>query len=343
MSLLIRVPVAWRRAGPALDDAVVLVEGGRIAHVAPASESLEADEEIAGSWFLMPAGADRHVHVALSDPAAILENGVTAVRDLGWPPEDIFPLADASEGPSFTGPRIAAVGPILTAPGGYPSRARWAPPGLALEVDDPARAAAAARDLADRGAAAIKVALNADAGPTPTDQVLLALCDAAHGRGLPVTAHVQGAGQTERAMGAGVDELAHCPWEPLSETTIGALARGVRVVSTLDIHSHASDTRALETAVDNLQRFAAAGGEVVYGTDLGNGPIPPGLHIREAMYLRSAGLSPDAVLHAITAAPIAPGAPADLIGLDGDPREDLRALGRIRFLMRAGRVLRALP
>jgi imidazolonepropionase-like amidohydrolase len=198
-------------------------------------------------------------------------------------------------------------------------------------------------NLASRGAAAIKVSINADAGPTPSDAVLLAICDAARGRGLPVTAHVQGRGQTERAMGAGIDELAHCPWEPLSDATIDALARGVRIVSTLDIHSYGQDTPQYRAAVDNLRRFAAAGGEVAYGTDLGNGPIPPGLHVREAQHLLAAGLSPDDVLRSLTAHALAPGSPADLIGLADDPREDLEALGRVRFVMRGGRIARAEP
>jgi imidazolonepropionase-like amidohydrolase len=343
VSLLIRVPLAWTRSGAAVEDAVVLVSGGRIDHVGPASEGVEADEEIAGSWFLMPAAADRHVHIGLSDPGSVLAGGVTAVRDLGWMPDDIFSLADASEGPSFNGPRIVAAGPILTAPGGYPSRASWAPDGLALELRDEEHARTAVGELIARGAGVIKVALNEEAGPTPSDQVLLGICDAAHARGLPVSAHVQGRGQTERAVGAGVDELAHCPWERLSETAVQALAATVRIVSTLDIHSYGRDTPELRLALDNLRRFVAAGGEVVYGTDLGNGPITAGIHLPEVAHLGSAGLSPDARLRALTAAPIVPGAPADLIGLEGDPREDLGALGRVRFLMKAGRVLRALP
>jgi imidazolonepropionase-like amidohydrolase len=343
VTLLIRVPLAWTRSGDPIEDAGVVVDRGRIEHVGPASESLQADEEIAGAWFLMPAAADRHVHIGMSDPGAVLAGGVTAVRDLGWMPEDIFPLADASEGPSFNGPRIVAAGPILTAPGGYPSRASWAPTGLALEIEDPDHARRAVEDLATRGAGTIKLALNADAGPTPSDGVLLAICDAAKGRGLPVSAHVQGRGQTERAAGAGVDELAHCPWEPLTEGSIESLAKTLRIVSTLDIHSFGRDTPELRVALDNLRRFHAAGGEVVYGTDLGNGPIPAGIHLREVALLREAGLSADGSLRALTATPLVAGAPADLIGLEGDPREDLSALGRIRFLMKAGRILRATP
>ncbi len=70
----------------------------------------ETDELIVADGFLMPAGADRHVHVELGDPVAIVRRGVTAVRDLAWPAERIFPLADASEMPGFNGPLIRAVG-----------------------------------------------------------------------------------------------------------------------------------------------------------------------------------------------------------------------------------------
>ena len=69
----------------------------------------------------MPAVADRHVHIRLADPGAVLLGGVAAVRDLAWPADEIFALADASELPSFNGPLIRAAGPMLTAPGGYPT------------------------------------------------------------------------------------------------------------------------------------------------------------------------------------------------------------------------------
>jgi len=337
---VIRPAVVWCAPGVLHEDGRVVVEGGRVAYVGPPADAPEAEASEGGDWFLMAGGVDRHVHVGLSDPGAILLGGVVAVRDLGWPPDHIFPLADASDGPAFNGPRIIAAGPMLTAISGYPTRAGWAPEGTGLEVADADGAAAAVRALADRGAGAIKVALNADAGPTLGDRELVAICQAARGRGLRVTAHVQGRGQAERALGAGVDELAHCPWEPLSDAVIAGLARSVRIVSTLDMHSHGRDTPALRAAASNLRRFREAGGAVVYGTDLGNGPIPPGLHAGEALHLRAAGMAPEEVLQAMTAGPLAPGAPADLVGLAGDPREDLAALGRVRFVMRSGRVIR---
>ena len=341
MSLAIEVPLAWLGAGSLIHDAAVVCEGGRVTFAGSRSGRPEADEVLQLDGFLMPGVADRHVHIRFSDPGAVLLGGVTAVRDLGWVPEEILALANASELPSFTGPLIRAAGPMLTAPGGYPANADWAPPGLGLELAGVEDAAAAVDDLADRGAAAIKVALNAEHGPTPSDAVLATIVESAHRRELPVTAHTQGLGQAERAVGAGVDEFAHTPWtERLSDDLLAAAARTARIVSTLDIHSFGEVTPELKTACDNLARFRAAGGTVVYGTDLGNGSIPPGIHVREALLLHEiVRMTPEEVLIAMTAGPIAVGGPADLVVLASDPLIRLEALGDVRAVVRSGRVV----
>jgi imidazolonepropionase-like amidohydrolase len=297
------------------------------------------DRDLSVGGFLMPAAADRHVHIGLSDPAAVLAGGVTAVRDLAWPPERIFTLADASEMPTFDGPLIRAAGPMLTAPGGYPTKDSWAPPGTGREIESPEDATAAVEELLRLGATAIKVSLNADAGPTPSDAELAAICDAARAADLPVAAHAQGIGQVERALGAGVDELAHTPWTRLSDDVVQTAATRLRIVSTLDILSFGHDTPEIRTALDNLRRFHVAGGTIVYGTDLGNGEIPPGIHLREALLIREAGLEPEEVLEAMIRAPLEPDAPADLVELGGSPLEDLAALGEVRTVVRAGRVV----
>jgi imidazolonepropionase-like amidohydrolase len=230
---------------------------------------------------------------------------------------------------------------MLTGRGGYPTADRWAPAGTGLELEGPDHATAVVGGLAARGAAAIKVSLNADAGPTPTDGELAAIVSAAREHELPVTAHVQGTGQAERALGAGVDEFAHTPWtERLPEPLLEAAARSMRIVSTLDILSYGEVTPDLRTACDNLVRFRAAGGRVVYGTDLGNGPIPPGIHVREALLLHEAvRMSPEEVLQAMTVGRLEPGAPADLIALEDDPLQRLEALGRLSLVVRSGRVV----
>jgi imidazolonepropionase-like amidohydrolase len=317
----------------------VVCDGGRIEWVGSARLAPEADDELEVDGFLMPGAADRHVHIGLADPGAVLLGGVTAVRDLAWPPDVIFPLADASELPAFNGPLIRAAGAMLTAPGGYPTADRWAPPGTGLEIHGGEEAARAVMTMAERGAAAIKVSLNAEAGPTPTDGELVAIIQAAGERGLPVTAHVQGKGQAERALGAGVNEFAHCPWsERLPESVLEAAAKAMRIVSTLDIWSYGRVTAELRTAVDNMARFRAAGGTVVYGSDLGNGAIPPGIDVREVLLLReTVGMTADEILQALVVGPLEAGAPADLIALARDPREDLTALGDLKLVIRAGR------
>ena len=321
----------------------MLIHEGRVSFAGPSRKApAGADEEIEFDGFVMPGVVDRHVHIGLSDPAAVARGGVTAVRDLGWPPDVIFPLCEASEDPSFDGPFVRGVGAMITCRGGYPTRSGWAPKGTGLEVRGPEEAARAARDMLRRGAAVLKVALNSDAGPTLTDDELRAICDVAHQAETIVTAHVQGRGQAQRALDTGVDEFAHCPWsERLSDDLIDAIAAQMRIVSTLDIHSYGRETPELEVAVDNLSRSLGAGGRVTYGTDLGNGPIPAGLHFGEVEHLSNAGLSPEQLLEALTFRPLAPGEPADLIGIPGDPLEELNALRDIRLVIRRGRVVRS--
>jgi imidazolonepropionase-like amidohydrolase len=340
--LVVRAPLAWLGPGRLVRDAAVIAERGVVTFAGPAAEMGDhaAEEELVVDGFLMPGVADRHVHIGLADPAAVLLRGVTAVRDCGWPPDVIFALADASELPTFTGPLIRAVGPMLTAPGGYPSREGWAPVGTALEVRDPEEAARAVRMLAGRGADAVKVSLNEVAGPTVSDAELAAICTAATQEQVPVVAHVEGKGQAERALGAGVKEVAHTPWtESLSDSLIEALAKHTRVVSTLDIQSFGGDTPEVRIALDNLRRFHAAGGLVLYGTDLGNGPIPPGIDLREAFLLREAGLGTEAILQAMARGPLQKSAPADLIALARDPFDELDALDDLKLVVRGGRVV----
>jgi hypothetical protein len=55
-------------------------------------------------------------------------------------------------------------------------------------------------------------------------------------------------------------------------------------------------------AIDNLRRFRAAGGRVLYGTDMGNGPASGGVERDELAALQDAGLSADDLVDALTGA-----------------------------------------
>jgi len=171
-------------------------------------------------------------------------------------------------------------------------------------VCEPATAAdaAAAVDLQlANGASVIKIALNSRSGPVFGDEVLTAIVARTHERGTAVVAHAEGEGQAARAFSAGVDALAHTPFsERLAPDLVGAMAGRMTWISTLDIHGWGEPNDDFVRASDNLARFHSAGGRVLYGTDLGNGPLPVGLNRREITALLDSGLSEDAVLASLT-------------------------------------------
>lgn len=246
----------------------------------------------------LPAFVDHHVHLHLIDSASLARRGIAAVVDLGGDP------AALARRPAGL-PRIAFAGAFLTVPGGYPDGRSWAPRYVVRFVTDASRhpgieggARTAVDEQADAGASVIKVALHADAGPVLTDATLAAVVASAAERGLPVVAHAQGPGQVDRAIAAGVSVLAHTPFDaPVSRRTLArAIAAGQAWISTLDIHRGADRAQ----AVANLRAFAARGGRVLYGTDLGNGSLPLGVNRRELLALIEADVRGDALVAALT-------------------------------------------
>ena len=136
-NLSIRAPQAWLGTGGLTPDVQIDLDGGVIAAVGRVHPVPDDVQVVAADGIVMPSAADRHVHIELADPAAVLARGVTAVRDLAWPADRIFPLADLSELPTFEGPLIRAAGPMLTVRDGYPTRDAWAPAGTGREVTGP--------------------------------------------------------------------------------------------------------------------------------------------------------------------------------------------------------------
>jgi hypothetical protein len=244
---------------------------------------------------VLPGLVDAHVHSGLVDLATVRAGGISGVWDLGSAPAAVRAL---SERPGL--PRIRYAGPFLIAPGGYPSDRAWAPAGSWREVHSPADAQVAVGEAEAGGATLIKATANAG-GPVLDGATLGALVEAAHGRGLPVVVHAEGPGMVVAAYEAGADLLAHTPWtEAVDGGLIRACAARMTWISTLDIHGWGEPTPGRAVAIDNLRRFRAAGGPVRYGTDLGNGPLVPGVNRREVRALQEVGLTPAEVLTAMT-------------------------------------------
>jgi len=244
---------------------------------------------------LHPAFADHHVHLGLVDPSALPASGIGRVVDLGWSDEVVGLATSSAVATSYAGR-------FVTAPGGYPGASRWAPPRCTSEVAEPREAAGAVAHQVALGASVVKVTLNRDAGPVPDGATLRAVVEAAADAGLPVVAHCQGPGMVELGLAGGIAAVAHTPWTHRldDEVVAEAVEAGQAWVSTLDIHGYGTPSADQDRAVDNLARFHAAGGRVLYGTDLGNGPLPPTLNLREIGLLADAGLSDDDLLAALT-------------------------------------------
>jgi hypothetical protein len=242
---------------------------------------------------------DHHVHLHLIDERQLAPHGIAAAVDLGGDPVAL------ARRPADGFPRISYAGAFLTAPGGYPVGRPWAPGDITHEVTNasthpgvPGGAATAVDEQASCGASVIKVALNRVAGPVFDLETLSAIVSAAQERGLPVIAHVEGEAMMRLALDAGVGALAHAPFSEWLDGASIARARaiGQRWISTLSIH-HGGDA---ERAAVNLATFAAAGGSVLYGTDLGNGERPGGIQHDELRALDAAGIRGAALIAALT-------------------------------------------
>jgi imidazolonepropionase-like amidohydrolase len=245
--------------------------------------------------------------------------------------------------------RVLAAGPIVTVPGGYPAPVwgDW----LALPVRGPPDAERQIERLVARGAAVIKIALEPGSGtpgwPMLSVAEVRAIVATAHRHGLIVTAHVSETRGVRIALAGRVDELAHMPCETEMPALMRQLARRhIPIVGTLHVLGSWCPAK-----LANARTFVDAGGELLYGSDIGNRGIPVGLDVEELRELVAAGLSPARALRAATAAAgrelgLAPlgsltaGAPADLWAVRGNPLRSLALLARPRLVVAGGHVVR---
>ena len=123
--------------------------GGKIAELAPAGSAADGVDLDGGQ--VWPGLVDAHVHLAFGP----VSGGVVGVRDLGAPP--------GARGAGC----CAAAGPIITAPGGYPSTT-WGREGFARGVGTSEGARRLVADLVADGVELIKIAIEPTGGlPTP--------------------------------------------------------------------------------------------------------------------------------------------------------------------------------
>jgi imidazolonepropionase-like amidohydrolase len=147
---------------------------------------------------------------------AMLRAGVTSYLDLGSSAHVIFEYRRRIQAGEMLGPRLFAVGPLLTPTGGHPCYAGGPPGDFCIFVDAPADAAQALSQLAPQKPDFVKIVIEGGATkplPRMTEPSMAAIEKAAEKVGIPVIAHVAAPADVADALTAGVTHFAHLPME----------------------------------------------------------------------------------------------------------------------------------
>jgi imidazolonepropionase-like amidohydrolase len=300
---------------------------------------------------------EESVLYAAENAYATLMGGITTVQSLGAPVDK--PLRDAIERGVLPGPRIlTAIEPL--------SDEKLTADALRIQVDK----------AADEGADVIKVfasqSIRTGGGPTMSQEQMDAICGEAKRRGLRVAVHAHGVESVAHAVRAGCTSIEHGAL--IDQPTLDLMAEhGVYFDPNTDLvfRNYFEHKRqflgtdgyteegfaAMEKAVPRvLQVFKKAiqtkNLKVVFGTDALAGSH--GRNFQELEYrVRTGGQSAmDAINSATSLAAeslglgdrigsLAPGYEADVIAVQGNPLEDIRALEKVVFVMKRGRVLKS--
>ncbi len=130
-------------------------------------------------------------------------------------------------------------------------------------------------------------------------------------------------------------------------------APGSVVLASRNIPGLANDSRRnLEISMANLGRALQTGVRIAMGSDAGNAGMLHGATVlRELQLMNEAGMTPMQVLVAATRngaevigqgnnlGTLEPGKLADIIAVDGDPLQDLSALGNVELVVKNGRLI----
>jgi imidazolonepropionase-like amidohydrolase len=306
--------------------------------------------------------------------------GFTTVADLGASNEAIFALREAVKAGDVLGPRIIAAGSSVSIHGGHGDANGFREDVLHLLSPEsvcsgPEDCMRAVRTQVRSGADIIKITAtggvlsNTAAGLNQqfSDPELTAIVESAHRMGRQVTAHAHGVDGINAFLRAGGDSIEHGTY--LDDQSIRLFkTNGAWLVPTLlagdfvariasgpnNFFTPAQTAKALEAGpkmLDMARRAHDGGVKIAFGTD--SGVSAHGDNAQEFALLVRAGLTPLEAIQAATvgaaehlriaseAGKIAPGMPADIVAVTGDPLTDVTELERMKFVMKSGVVYRA--
>jgi imidazolonepropionase-like amidohydrolase len=296
--------------------------------------------------------------------------GFTTVRDFGG--AITVGLGHAVDRGDVLAPRVIPSRNSLGITGGHCDQTGYAPGVLELGpkdgvADGPWEVVEAVRYQIKHGAQVIKTCATAGVlsleGPVGaqqyTDDELSAMVNEAARHGIKVAAHAHGTEGIKAAVRAGVASIEH--GSMLDDEAIALMKqRGTYLVPTSYLADRInlavlppSIRRKAETVLPlakaSLRKAIASDVKIAFGTDAG--VFPHGENAKEFAVYTRAGMTPLAALRSATVnaadllgktdrGVIATGRLADLIGVPGNPLEDITATERVNFVMLGGKVVK---
>jgi imidazolonepropionase-like amidohydrolase len=288
--------------------------------------------------------------------------GFTSVFDIGSVWENTRRLRDRIDSGEIPGPNIYTTGEGLVPPGALPSDQVLGMMGVmklpAPEIADAAQGADAAKKLLKEGVDGLKMFASSPRGPSLSESTFQAVSDEAHRAGKLVFVHPNNAADVLTAVRGGVDIIAHTtphsgPWDETLLTTMKE--HRVALTPTLTLWKYymrhdrlSAQEKVIEIETGQLRAWLAAGGDVLFGTDLGAVEYDP---TEEYSLMAQTGMNFRQVLASLTTAPaerfgaankfgrIAAGLQADLTVFQQDPAKDIRAMAHVKYTFRAGKII----
>jgi imidazolonepropionase-like amidohydrolase len=364
-------------------NGVVLISDGKITTVGENStiEIPPRSQVVDCTGLTLTAGFwNSHVHFiepkwqnASSLPASQLAHqiqemltryGFTHVVDIGSFIENTFAIKQRIESREISGPSIRTTGLPFVPLNGNPF---YIAPIRLPELPTHEETVRLVRERIRSGADAIKIF---SASPVSPDQpavvmpldIAKAAVTTAHAMGKLVIAHPTDNAGLDVALEAGVDVLAHTTpdgEEPWDEALVEKLHLDhVSLTPTLKLWKFELERNGIAQekveefiaiASQQLSTYSQAGGEILFGTDVGY--VTDYDPNDEYILMAKAGMTFQQILESLTTAPakrfglfektgrIALGMDADIAILGSDPATDVQAFSNVRYTLRAGKML----